>query len=118
MERTCCITLRILKGGINMTYKLNHNEYTNIVRRLADVIRFHESETVKELLMELLRVRYDDKNLYFEVDEDLMRLVAIVNMCDMSLQQMEDSCGEIDYAYLGDHSKSVLWNILHNINNL
>ena len=101
-----------------MIYKLNHHEYTNIVRRLADIIKWHESEAIREMIIELLRVRYDDKNLYFEVHEDLMQRIAIVNMCDMSLMQMKDSGCEIDYAYLGDHSKRVLSSILHNINDL
>jgi hypothetical protein len=101
-----------------MTYKLNHHEYVNIVRRLADVVKWHESEAVNELTLELLRVQYDCKNCYFEVSEDLMQRVAIVNMCDMSLMQMQDSKGEVDYADLGHHSIIVLNNILNNINDI
>ncbi len=101
-----------------MTYKLNHYEYANILRRLADIIKWHESEAIKDMINELLRVQYDDKNLYFEVHEDLMQRIAIVNMCDMSLIQMKDSGGEIDYADLGDHSKRVLNSILNDINDI
>ena len=101
-----------------MVYKLNHHEYVSIVRRLADIIEWHQIESVKEMIMELLRVRFDDKNLYFEIPEDLMQRIAIVNLCDMSLIQMKDSCGEIDYADLGDHSKRVLCSILNNINDI
>ena len=101
-----------------MSYKLAHHEYVNILRRLADIIKWHESEAIKEMIMELLRVRFDNKNLYFEVPEDLMQRIAIANMCDMSLMQMKDSGGEIDYADLGDHSKRVLWSILNNINDI
>lgn len=101
-----------------MIYKLNHYEYTNIIRHLADIANWHESEATKELITELLRVKYDDKNCYFEVSEELMQRIAIANMCDMSLTQLVDSCGEIDYADLGDFSKRVLSSILNNINNI
>lgn len=101
-----------------MIYKLSHHEYVNIVRRLADIVKWHESESIKEMIMEILRVKFDDKNLYFEIPEDLMQRIAIVNMCDMSLIQMKDSCGEIDYADLGDYSKRVLRSILNNINDI
>ena len=101
-----------------MTYKLNHAEYVNILRRLADIVKWHDSQAIKEMITELLRVHFDDKNIYFEVHEDLMQRIAIVNMCDMSLIQFKDSCGEIDYADLGDYSKRVLYSILTNINDI
>ena len=101
-----------------MNYKLNHHEYVSILRRLADVIKWNENASVKEMILEILRVKYDYKNCYFEVPEELMQRIAIVNMCDMSLIQLKDSKGEIDYADLGDHSKRILNSILQNINDI
>ena len=98
-----------------MNYKLNHHEYVTMLRYLADTVKWQDTEALKEILMELLDVKYDYKNCYFEVPEELMQQVAIVNMCNMALTQFNDSNGEIDYACLGDHSKRVLWSILNNI---
>lgn len=101
-----------------MTYKLNHHEYVKIVRCCAEIAKYHESEAIKDMVLELLSVHYDRAECYFEVSRDLMQRVAIINMCNMSLIQMQDSCGEIDYANLGYYSKSVLHSILNNINDI
>ena len=99
---------------VNTTYKLDHHEYINIAKRLADVIKWHESETSNEVLLELLRVRCDEGG-YFKVPKHLMQRIAIINMCDMALTQLNDSCGEIDYADLGDHSKEILLSIFKEV---
>ena len=96
-----------------MTYKLNHKEYTNIVRRCAEISKYHDSESVKDLVFELLDVQYDYANCYFELSEDLMQRVAIVNMCNMALVQYNDSNGDIDYTGLDEYNKPVLIHILN-----
>ena len=93
-------------------YKLQNKEYVKIARRLADVIKWHDSEAAKETLIEFLHVRHDEKTDCFDVPEHLMQRIAIINICDMALTQLKDSCGEVDYAYLGLHSDAILSNIL------
>lgn len=96
------------------TYKLDHTEYVRLVRDLAALSNYQDHESVLMLLLDLLAVPYDDKNCYFEVHEKLMQCIAIANLCDMAFVQYRDSCGEIDYAGLGDNSKSVLMSIFIN----
>lgn len=96
-----------------MTYKLNHNEYTSIVRRCAEISNHTESEAVKDLVFELLDVKYDYMNCYFELSEDLMQRVAIANLCNMALVHYNDSNGDIDYTGLDEYNKPVLTHIMH-----
>lgn len=96
------------------TYKLNHVEYANLIRHLTVLSDEQSHESVLMLLLELLKVPYDYKNCYFEVREKLMQCIAIANLCNMALIQYNDSHGEIDYACLGDNSKSVLLSIFIN----
>jgi len=95
------------------TYKLNHHEYTKIVRNLAVITDDYGHESTINLLMDLLHVKFDYTNLYFEVPERLMQKVAVINMIDFSLLQLRDSNNEIDYAMLGDYSKDVLLSIIY-----
>lgn len=95
------------------TYKLNHHEYTKIVRSLASITDDYGHESTISLLMDLLHVKFDYANLYFEVPENLMQKVAVVNMIDFSILQFRDSGGDIDYAMLGDYSKDVLLSIIY-----
>lgn len=94
-------------------YKLDHAEYVRIVRTCATIADDYPHESTLNILMDLLHVRFDYENLFFEVPEDLMRRVAIANMCDMAIIQFNDSDGDIDYAMLGNYSKPVLLNILY-----
>lgn len=95
------------------TYKLNHHEYTKIIRNIAVITDDYGHESTINLLMDLLHVKFDYNHLYFEVPENLMQKVAIVNMIDMSLIQLRDSAGDIDYAMLGEYSKDVLLSIIY-----
>ena len=95
------------------TYKLNHHEYTKIIRNLATITDDYGHESTIQLLMDLLHVKFDYANLYFEVPENLMQKVAIVNMIDFSIIQLHDSAGDIDYAMLGDYSNDVLLSIIY-----
>lgn len=95
------------------TYKLNHHEYTKIIRNLAVITDDYGHESTISLLMDLLHVKFDYANLYFEVPENLMQKVAIVNMVDFSILQYKDSAGDIDYAMLGNYSKDVLLSIIY-----
>jgi hypothetical protein len=95
------------------TYKLNHHEYVNLVRYFAVFSDDYAHESTFNILMDLLTVKFDSTNLYFEVPEKLMQRIAIANLCDMALIQFRDSNGEIDYAGLGDYSKDVLQSIIY-----
>jgi hypothetical protein len=95
------------------TYKLNHHEYIKIIRSLAVITDDYGHESTINLLMDLLHVKFDPANLYFEVPTKLMQKIAIVNMCDFSLLQLRDSAGDIDYAGLGDNSKDVILSIIY-----
>lgn len=96
------------------TYKLNHHEYTKLARRMAQHSNLFAHESTLDILMDLLYVKFDAANLYFEVPEKLMQRMAIANMCEMCLAQLRDSGGEIDYADLGDYSIDVINSILYN----
>jgi len=97
-------------------YKLNHYEYTKLIRDFAYITDRYASTDTIDMLIELAQVKFDDKNLYFEVSESLMQRIAVANICDMAFVQLHDSDGEIDYAGLGNLSELILRNIVNNIN--
>jgi len=97
------------------TYKLNHHEYTKIIRYCHSIYKEIICESTLSVILELLDVHFDHNNLYFEVPEHLMQRIAILNMCDMTLIQYNDSNGDIDYAMLGEHSKTVINSIINHL---
>lgn len=101
-----------------MMYKLNYVDYTAMVSRLNKCADCFESDAIRNVVSELLQLKYDCQSIYIEVPERLMKSVAIINMCEMSIIQMQDSNGEIDYADCGEHSTDVLMAILHTIDEL
>lgn len=99
-------------------YRLDHADYTKLLRICANMADGFRYRDLTDIYIELGQVKFDYKNLYFEVPEDLMCRIAILNMCDMALIQYRDSRGEIDYAGLGDFSEVTLDTIIRNINSL
>lgn len=97
-------------------HKFNHYEYTDLIRNCAYIADRYTSNDTTDMLIELAQVKFDDKNLYFEVSESLMQRIAVANICDMAFVQFHDSNGEIDYAGLGDFSELILRDIVNNIN--
>ena len=101
-----------------MMYKLSYVDYTAMVSRLKKCADYFESDAIRNVVSELLQLKYDCRSIYIEVPERLMKAVAIINLCEMGIVQMRDSNGEIDYADCGEHSTDVLMAILHTINEL
>ena len=101
-----------------MMYKLNYVDYTAMVSRLKKCADYFESNAIRNVVSELLQLKYDCRSIYIEVPERLMKAVAIINLCEMGIVQMRDSNGEIDYADCGEHSTDVLMAILHTINEI
>jgi hypothetical protein len=99
-------------------YRLSYVDYAAMVSRLKNCADYFESEAIRNVVSELLQLIYDCQSLYIEVPERLMKAVAIINMCEMSIVQFRDSNGEIDYADCGEHSTDVLMAILHTIDEL
>ncbi len=99
-------------------YLLDHKEYVKQVRMCASIADGCTPDAVRDVLMDLLTVRYDYKAEYFIVPENLMQKLAIINLCDMALIQYRDTRGEIDYAYLGHDSEAILDSILARIDNI
>lgn len=101
-----------------MMYKVSFVNYSTMVSRLKRYADHFGSEAIRRVLDALLQLRYDCKGLYIEVPEALMKVVAIINMCEMSITQWQDSNGELDYADCGEHSTDVLMAILHTIDEI
>ena len=99
-------------------YRLSYVEYAAMVSRLKKCSDYFESEAIRNVVSELLQLICDRQSLCIEVPERLMKVVAIINMCEMSIVQFRDSNGEIDYADCGEHSTDVLMAILHTIDEL
>lgn len=98
-----------------MKYKLTHAEYLRILSHCTTAHQFHMFGGTQQLLMDLLQCNVMSIDDTIEIPEKLMRRVAILNMCDMAYIQYRDSCGEIDYAGLGEYSLDVLNSILRTI---
>lgn len=96
-------------------YRVSYVEYAAMVSRLRKSAEYFESEAINRVVDKLLRLGYSTQSLYIAVPEGLMKAVAIINMCEMSIVQFRDSNGEIDYADCGSHSISVLMEILNSI---
>ena len=101
-----------------MMYKLSYCDYTEMVSGLKKCADYFESNAIRNVVSELLQLEYDHQSIYIEVPERLMKVVAIINMCEMSMVQMQDSNGEIDYADCGEHSTDVLIAIAHTIDEI
>lgn len=95
-----------------MAYKLTHAEYLRILSHCTSAHQFHAFGGTQQLLMDLLQCNIMSIDDTIEIPERLMRRVAILNLCDMAYIQHRDSCGEIDYAGLGERSLDVLDSIL------
>lgn len=101
-----------------MMYKLRYVDYAAMISRLKKCADYFESDAIRNVASELLQLRYNCQSLYINVPERLMKVVAIINMCEMSIIQNRDSNGEIDYADCGEHSTDVLMKILHTIDEI
>ena len=101
-----------------MMYKVSFVEYTKMISRLRKCADYFESDAIHNVVRELLCLRYECDSIHICIPESLMKIVAIINMCEMSLIQMQDSNGEIDYADCGEHSKNVLLAILNTIDKI
>lgn len=99
-------------------YRVSYVEYAAMVSRLRKIAEYFESEAINRVVDKLLRLGYSTQSLYIAVPERLMKAVAIINMCEMSIVQFRDSNGEIDYADCGEHSTDVLMAILHTIDQI
>ena len=99
-------------------YLLDICEYTKITRHCASIADDYPHEAILNILMDLLHARYDYGSEYYVVPESLMQRIAIANLCDMALIQYHDTRGEIDYAFLGRDSESVLASILSKLDNI
>lgn len=96
-------------------YRVSYVEYAAMISRLRKIAEHFESEAIDRVVDKLLQLRYTTQSLYIAVPEGLMKAVAIINMCEMSIVQFRDSNGEIDYADCGEHSTDILMAILHTI---
>ena len=101
-----------------MAYKVNFVEYAEMISRLRKCANCFESDAIRNVVTDLLQLRCNSRKLSVEIPERLMKAVAIINMCEMSLIQMRDSNGEIDYADCGEHSADVLMSILNTIDKI
>ena len=101
-----------------MMYKVSFVEYTKMISRLRKCADYFGSNAIHNVVMELLCLRYEYDSIYIHIPKRLMEISAIINMCEMSLIQMQDSNGEIDYADCGEHSTDVLMAILNTVDKI
>lgn len=98
-----------------MNYKLDRAEYLRILSQCTTIHQFHMFGRTQQLLMDLLECNVKSIDDTIEIPEELMRRIAILNMCDMAYIQLRDSNGEIDYTGMGCYAYRIIDNVLRNI---
>lgn len=96
-----------------MKQYLTPTEYVKLMRNLANLASATKLDVLQTLLIELAQVP-DDDGIY-ELSEQLIARIAIVNMCNATLDQYHASNGEVDYALLGRYSQDIVESIMRSI---
>lgn len=94
-----------------------YDEYMELIRNCISLHCIYNRSSTLDLVTQITKSTHNDICKAFMVDESLLQRIAIANLCDMALMQLDDSKGEVDYAGLGRYSYTALNSIINNLNN-